>query len=103
MDPSAPRLQTKRGLPDYYALLGVRADASFREIEAAYWRRASEQRELIPRLNEAYEVLSNAERRCSYDIEREEAAPPEAERSDGHETPRISASGLRDKLNWHPR
>jgi DnaJ-class molecular chaperone len=59
-------------LPDYYEQLGVPASASGREIEAAYWQRIRERRDLVPVLNEAIEVLTNEERRVAYDRRRHE-------------------------------
>jgi curved DNA-binding protein CbpA len=54
--------------PDYYEILGVPRTADFREIGAAYWRRArgasDEQR---TKLNEAYEALNEEDRRRAYD------------------------------------
>ena len=63
---------------DYYAVLGVRRDASQEEIKKAFRRLA---RELHPDVNrhdpeaeekfkeaaEAYEILSDADRRATYD------------------------------------
>jgi DnaJ-class molecular chaperone len=63
---------------DYYALLGIRRDASQAEIKSAYRRLA---RELHPDVNpdpetqekfkeitQAYEVLGDAEKRQMYDL-----------------------------------
>ena len=63
---------------DYYALLGVRRDASQAEIKSAYRRLA---RELHPDVNpdpetqekfkeitQAYEVLGDADKRQMYDL-----------------------------------
>ncbi len=61
---------------DYYKLLGVAANASPAEIKQAYRRLArlyhpdlhnQTRDEQIKRLNEAYEILSNARKRASYD------------------------------------
>ena len=87
-------------LPDYYGALGVRSDASFREIGMAYWRLAGEKRDQLPLLNQAYEVISNADRRFAYDAERHKAA---AEPDAGQEATRTRSPGLRDKLNWYLR
>lgn len=65
-------------LPDYYAILGITRDASYLEIKAAYRSLAKEhhpdrhggdltKEQLIKEIIEAYEVLSNAESRLSYD------------------------------------
>jgi curved DNA-binding protein CbpA len=66
-----------RSAVNYYATLGVREDASFREIEAAYWllAKSPDGRERIKLLNEAYETLGNALRREQYDALRRAAAP----------------------------
>lgn len=61
---------------DYYKLLGVAATASTAEIKRAYRRlarlyhpdlNAETRDEQIKRLNEAYEILSNARKRAAYD------------------------------------
>ena len=61
---------------DYYKLLGVAASANSAEIKQAYRRlarlyhpdlNAETRDEQIKRLNEAYEILSNARKRASYD------------------------------------
>lgn len=61
---------------DYYKLLGVAANASAAEIKQAYRRLArlyhpdlnsATRDEQIKRLNEAYEILSNARKRTAYD------------------------------------
>ena len=70
---------------DYYAVLGVRRDASQEEIKKAYRRLA---RELHPDVNpdpqtqerfkeitQAYEVLSDAEKRQMYDLGADPFAP----------------------------
>ncbi len=87
-------------LPDYYAVLGVPGGASAREIGTAYWRLAAEKRDQLPLLNQAYEVLSNADRRFAYDAERHE---PEAGPDVGQEAPQTPSPGLRDKLSWYLR
>jgi curved DNA-binding protein CbpA len=68
---------------DHYAVLGVSPDASEQEIKRAYRRLAvrfhPDQRPsriadmLMRRLNEAYEVLSDADKRRTYDAELERA------------------------------
>jgi curved DNA-binding protein CbpA len=56
---------------DYYRVIGVAPNASFREIEAAYWREAfGAQPKRVAELNEAYEVLGNEESRREYDAKR---------------------------------
>ena len=56
---------------DYYERLGLTPQATFREIEEAYWRLAKDRhaRDDIAFLNEAYEVLSHKDRRTTYDAE----------------------------------
>ena len=82
---------------DYYTLLGVPIDATFRDIEQAYWQAAKTRRELLARLNEAYEVLSDPNRRLAYDEQR--AASKD-------DTPTPPVAGLlrpnpdRNKLRW---
>ncbi|HEY0756121.1 MAG TPA: DnaJ domain-containing protein [Ktedonobacteraceae bacterium] len=61
---------------DYYKLLGVASGANAAEIKKAYRRlarqyhpdlHASTRDEQIKRLNEAYEILSDARKRMAYD------------------------------------
>ena len=87
-----------RRATDYYRLLGVSDGAPFREIEQAYWREAARNRELIPLLNQAYEVLGDPKRRADYDAARvssaDQSATPESK------TPPRSNPDLRSKLRW---
>ncbi len=73
----------KKDEPDYYAVLGVERDASLRAIKQAYRelvRRyhpdaagdSAEARRQFERLQEAYDVLSNPDKRARYDA----ALPP---------------------------
>jgi len=63
-------------LPDYYALLEVPATATLEQIKQSYRRLArmyhpdlnkQAREDRIKKLNEAYEVLSDATRRAAYD------------------------------------
>jgi curved DNA-binding protein CbpA len=61
-------------LPDYYAVLGVAANASHKEIQLAFRERAKERHPdrggshaAMKQLLEAWEVLSNADSRRRYD------------------------------------
>ena len=85
-------------MSDLYALLGVTPDSSAEEIRAAYHRRlhfdqpSSEfESDHARELREAYEILSDSERRRSYDASRSvhQFAPPplahaEESAEDGH-------------------
>jgi curved DNA-binding protein CbpA len=82
---------------DYYELLAVPADATHREIEAAYWEGAKTRRELLPLLNEAYEVLGDAKRREAYDDQRVE---PE-ERPEPTGSLPLRPNPNRNKLRWY--
>jgi len=66
-------------IPDYYALLGVPVGASPAEIKRAYRRlvrqhhpdlNAQIEDTQIRRLNEAYEILGNPQKRAAYDRQR---------------------------------
>jgi hypothetical protein len=72
-----PPIQPSPGV-DYYAVFGVPPDASMDEIRAAYRRRAAplhpdrrpgdaEAARIFHQLNEAYQILSDPERRSAYD------------------------------------
>ena len=92
-----------RRLPDYYEVLGVRRDATFREIEAAYWRVANQRHDLLALVNEAYEVLGTPTRREAYNADRAAEAPAKADRVSESRPPSPPSSRLRDKLQWHQR
>jgi curved DNA-binding protein CbpA len=91
-----------RGLPDHYRTLGVAPTASFREIEAAYWRLAYGARpERVAELNAAYEVLGSEQRRAAYDADRPQAPEPapDPERP-AHASTRREAASLVRRLGW---
>jgi len=60
---------------DYYEILGVKKDASKDEIKKAYWRLAQKhhpdksggEAEKFKKINEAYQILSDEEKRAQYD------------------------------------
>ena len=83
---------------DYYELLGVPADASLREIEQAYWQATKERRELLPQLNEAYEVLGDANRRLTYDSQR---SPSDVETPAPTGSQPLRPNPDRNKLRWY--
>ena len=67
------------GVPDYYSVLGVPPDATAREIKSRYRELAKEVHPDVSgddsgtdmaRVNEAYEVLSDEDRRAEYDKSR---------------------------------
>jgi curved DNA-binding protein CbpA len=86
---------------DYYDVLGVAADATFRDIEQAYWALAKSNRALVPLLNMAYEVLGDPARRATYDEQRVVAPSPQRQRSDTPAATRAANSELREKLRWY--
>ena len=83
---------------DYYVLLGVPADATFRDIEQAYWQAAKTSRELLPKLNEAYEVLGDSSRRAEYDKRR---VPPSPEKPKAIGSEPVRPNPDRNKLRWY--
>ncbi len=89
-------LPRSRRSVDYYDLLVVPVDATFRDIERAYWQATKDRRELLPQLNEAYEVLGDANRRLQYDEQRVATATPTLTRS----TPPVPKPD-RNKLRWY--
>jgi curved DNA-binding protein CbpA len=78
--------------PDYYALLGIGPDADARAIRAAYRKLAKQHHpdmadeaaaassDIFVRLQQAYDVLRDPERRAQYDRERTRRREDEAER-----------------------
>ncbi|HEY3965177.1 MAG TPA: DnaJ domain-containing protein [Planctomycetaceae bacterium] len=72
--------------PDYYAILGVKADADLESIRQAYKRRAFEchpdrggSHEQMVRINAAWEILRDPSNRQRYDYARSHAQDPAAE------------------------
>ncbi len=73
--------------PDYYAMLGIFRDASLEEIKRAYFEAAQRlhpdknkapgETELFLEIQQAYEVLSNSNRRAQYDA----TLPPDEEQA----------------------
>jgi curved DNA-binding protein len=64
-------------LEDYYAILGVKSDATLEQIKQAYRRlvrlhhpdlNKDARDDRIKQLNEAYAVLGNAAKRAAYDV-----------------------------------
>jgi hypothetical protein len=92
------RLLRSRRTQDYYQLFGVAPDASLREIEQAYWQAAKERRELLPLLNEAYEVLGHADRRQAYDAQR---VPVDAPAPVPTGSRPLRPNPDRNKLRWY--
>jgi curved DNA-binding protein CbpA len=99
-DMGSTHLPYSRRTPDHYTLLGVPKDAPAREIEQAYWREAIRSRELVPRLNEAYEILGDPKRRAEYDAERESVAD-QTPKQDAAKAPLRGDPELRNKLRWY--
>jgi curved DNA-binding protein CbpA len=98
-------------IPNYYALLGVPPTASSAEIKRAYRRLARQyhpdlhaqaQDEQIKRVNEAYEILSDAEKRTTYDKERQaDLARIRRERELLHRQQQELAEAQREpKMTW---
>ncbi len=83
---------------DYYEALGIPADATFRDIEQAYWQATKDRRELLPQLNVAYEVLGDANRRAQYDAQRT-ISNVERPKPAGSEPLRPNPD--RNKLHWY--
>ena len=86
-------------LPDYYAVLGVSEDATFGEIQAAYWRQTRLAPDGLPLLNEAYEVLGSPERRQAYDAL--QSGRSDRPKSQPHEPAKPGSPGLRQRLQWY--
>ena len=97
----APKVRKRRPPPHYYGALGVSREASFREIEAAYWQQAKreENRDKIALLNEAYEVLGHQDRRATYDAALAAFGPLEA--GPAESPPAHANPDLANKLRWH--
>jgi len=95
-------------LPDHYRILGVTPAATFREIEAAYWRLVfGSSQTNVAALNAAYEVMGNDERRRAYDAQRRDAgldaqsdAPAAAPPAPETQQPGSPEPSLRSRLGW---
>src|SRR5436305_10960978 len=91
---------------DHYATLGVDPEATPQEIEAAYRRIALErgwEDGFWRELRDAYDVLSNPERRARYDAEVNGARPTEAQRHSHNPIDRLFPNlphGWRVALDW---
>eukprot|EP00968_Pinguiococcus_pyrenoidosus_P016670 scaffold1616_cov310-Pinguiococcus_pyrenoidosus.AAC.38 len=78
--PPGPRLPTRLYSQSYYDVLGVTGEATAAEIKRAYRRaalanhpdvnKAADAKEKFMELNQAYEVLSDADKRRQYDLKR---------------------------------
>ena len=96
---------------DHYALLGVRSDASAREIRRAYRRLARQHHPdvnprpdpdgpaLFAQLAHAYEILNDPDQRARYD---KTLHPPEAPRPPRSRIPRRERTGQRGILELSP-
>ena len=91
---------------DYYRVIGVAPNASFREVEAAYWQAAfGASPKRVAELNEAYEVLGKEDRRSAYDAKRALERPSverqaeELARQVAGATPRKEL-GVASRLGW---
>lgn len=74
-------------MPDYYGILGVRPDATLAEIKAAFRQQVLKchpdrggTHEQMVQVNEAWEILSNAETRAAYDAACAHQNDPAAQR-----------------------
>jgi curved DNA-binding protein CbpA len=84
-------------MQDYYAMLGVTPDATQQEIKSAYRRLArlhhpdlnKEARDdLIKRLNQAYEILRDPQKRAAYDMQFARRGPRSARLSQRQPQPK---------------
>jgi signal peptidase I len=98
--------QAERAVSDHYSTLGVRPEASRQEIEAAYRRIALERgwedgywREL----RDAYDVLSDPDRRARYDADRDGAIERETRKRSRNPIDRLFPNlphGWRVAIDW---
>jgi signal peptidase I len=95
-----------RPVSDHYAVLGVSPDASQQEIEAAYRRTSLEtgyQDGAWRTLWEAYEVLSDPERRQRYDAKRDGLGPAQPSKKSRNPVDRLFPNlphGWRVAIDW---
>jgi signal peptidase I len=96
----------KPAVTDHYTTLGVRPEATPQEIEAAYRRIALErgwEDGFWRELRDAYDVLSNPERRARYDAELNGAGPTDVHRRSHNPIDRLFPNlphGWRVALDW---
>ncbi|GAA2539561.1 MULTISPECIES: J domain-containing protein [Streptomyces] len=91
--------------PDFYAVLGVPADATRAEIVRAFRRKALAHHpdrggdaDVFRGLRRAYETLADPERRGAYDRRRGTASPPSA--PGAHRTPAEPPPAPADPFAW---
>ena len=87
-------------LPDYYEILGVSESASGLEIEAAYWKKARTERDNLPLLNEALEILSTQEGREAFEAQRQAGAAHQHRRRQSQPQARDISRALKERWNF---